>query len=58
MGLSMADAVARLGAVDHVAVGLSDFWQARGIFRAAGPRWLLAELESHNALTTIRAGYR
>ena len=31
MGLSMADALAKLGAVDHVAVGLARFRQAGGL---------------------------
>lgn len=48
MGLSMADAVARLGAVDHVAVGLSDFGKPEGFLERQVPRWL-AELESYNA---------
>jgi len=48
MGLSMADAVARLGAVDHVAVGLSDFGKPDGFLKRQVPRWL-SELESYNA---------
>ncbi|BBZ78245.1 putative aminoglycoside phosphotransferase [Mycolicibacterium anyangense] len=46
MGLSMAEAVARLGAVDHVAVGLSDFGKADGFLERQVPRWL-SELESY-----------
>jgi aminoglycoside phosphotransferase (APT) family kinase protein len=44
MGLSMADAVARLGAVDHVAVGLADFGKPAGFLERQVPRWL-SELE-------------
>lgn len=47
MGLSMADALARLGAVDHVAVGLSDFGKPEGFLDRQVPRWL-SELESYN----------
>ena len=47
MGLSMADAAARLGAVDHVAVGLSDFGKADGFLERQVPRWL-SELESYS----------
>lgn len=47
MGLSMADALARLGAVDHVAVGLSDFGKPDGFLERQVPRWL-SELESYN----------
>ncbi len=46
MGLSMADAAARLGAVDHVAVGLSDFGKPEGFLDRQVPRWL-SELESY-----------
>ncbi|MDQ1321384.1 MAG: hypothetical protein QG655_2628 [Actinomycetota bacterium] len=46
MGLSMADAVARLGAVDHVAVGLGDFGKPEGFLDRQVPRWL-SELESY-----------
>lgn len=46
MGLSMADALARLGAVDHVAVGLSDFGKPDGFLERQVPRWLF-ELESY-----------
>lgn len=47
MGLSMADAAARLGAVDHVAVGLADFGKADGFLERQVPRWL-SELESYS----------
>lgn len=46
MGLSMADALAKLGAVDHVAVGLSDFGKPDGFLERQVPRWL-SELESY-----------
>ena len=49
MGLSMADAVARLGAVDHVAVGLADFGKAEGFLDRQVPRWL-SELESYSGI--------
>jgi aminoglycoside phosphotransferase (APT) family kinase protein len=46
MGLSMADALAKLGAVDHVAVGLADFGKPEGFLERQVPRWL-SELESY-----------
>lgn len=46
MGLSMADAAARLGAIDHVAVGLADFGKPEGFLERQVPRWL-SELESY-----------
>ncbi len=46
MGLSMADALAKLGAVDHVAVGLADFGKPAGFLERQVPRWL-SELESY-----------
>ena len=46
MGLSMADAVARLGAIDHVSVGLADFGKPDGFLERQVPRWL-SELESY-----------
>jgi aminoglycoside phosphotransferase (APT) family kinase protein len=46
MGLSMADALAKLGAVDHVAVGLGDFGKPDGFLERQVPRWL-SELESY-----------
>ncbi len=48
MGLSMADALAKLGAVDHVAVGLADFGKPDGFLERQVPRWK-AELESYNS---------
>ena len=46
MGLSMADALAKLGAVDHVAVGLADFGKPEGFLERQVPRWL-SELASY-----------
>jgi aminoglycoside phosphotransferase (APT) family kinase protein len=46
MGLSMADALAKLGAVDHVAVGLADFGRPEGFLERQVPRWL-SELDSY-----------
>jgi aminoglycoside phosphotransferase (APT) family kinase protein len=46
MGLSMADALAELGAVDHEAVGLSDFGKPDGFLDRQVPRWL-SELDSY-----------
>ncbi|OBA69097.1 aminoglycoside phosphotransferase [Mycobacterium sp. 1554424.7] len=47
MGLSMADALAKLGAVDHVAVGLADFGKPGGFLERQVPRWL-SELDSYS----------
>ena len=47
MGLSMADAAARLGAVDHVSVGLGDFGKPEGFLERQVPRWL-SELGSYS----------
>jgi aminoglycoside phosphotransferase (APT) family kinase protein len=52
MGLAVADAVARLGAVDHEAVGLGDFGKPAGFLERQVPRWM-AELDSYGEL----AGY-
>jgi aminoglycoside phosphotransferase (APT) family kinase protein len=46
MGLSMAESLAKLGAVDHVAVGLTDFGRPDGFLERQVPRWL-SELESY-----------
>lgn len=46
MGLSMADAAALLGAVDHKAVGLADFGKPEGFLERQVPRWL-SELDSY-----------
>jgi aminoglycoside phosphotransferase (APT) family kinase protein len=49
MGLEAAAALAELGAVDHVAVGLGDLGRPEGFLDRQVGRWL-AELESYNAL--------
>ena len=46
MGLSMADALAKLGAIDHLAVGLADFGKPAGFLERQVPRWL-SELDSY-----------
>jgi aminoglycoside phosphotransferase (APT) family kinase protein len=46
MGLSMADALAKLGAIDYVTVGLGDFGKPTGFLERQVPRWL-SELESY-----------
>lgn len=47
MGLSAAGAIARLGAVDHVAVGLTGFGRPEGFLERQVPRWM-SELESYS----------
>ena len=42
----MADALAKLGAVDHAAVGLGDYGKPDGFLERQVPRWL-SELESY-----------
>ena len=49
MGFAMVDAVAALGAVDHVAVGLTDFGKPDGFLERQVPRWL-AELDSYTGI--------
>src|SRR4051794_35116537 len=49
MGLSMAESVAKLGAIDHVAVGLADFGKPEGFLERQVPRWL-SELESYSGI--------
>jgi aminoglycoside phosphotransferase (APT) family kinase protein len=49
MGLSAVEGLARLGAVDHEALGLADFGRADGFIERQVPRWL-GELESYDAL--------
>jgi aminoglycoside phosphotransferase (APT) family kinase protein len=49
MGLEVADAVARLGQVDHEAVGLADFGKPDGFLERQVPRWL-AELDGYGEL--------
>lgn len=49
MGLSMAESLARLHAVDHIGVGLTDFGKPDGFLERQVPRWM-AEMESYAAL--------
>ncbi|HEX5365691.1 MAG TPA: phosphotransferase family protein [Acidimicrobiales bacterium] len=49
MGLAVAEAVARLGAVDHVAVGLADFGKPDGFLERQVERWM-GELDSYAGL--------
>ncbi|HEY8544036.1 MAG TPA: phosphotransferase family protein [Acidimicrobiales bacterium] len=49
MGLETADAIARLGAVDHQAVGLADFGKPEGFLERQVPRWQ-AELASYSKI--------
>jgi aminoglycoside phosphotransferase (APT) family kinase protein len=49
MGLRAASALAALGAVDHVAVGLGDVGNPDGFLERQVPRWL-GELERYTAL--------
>jgi aminoglycoside phosphotransferase (APT) family kinase protein len=46
MGLSMAESLAKLAAVDYTAVGLSDYGKPDGFLERQVPRWL-SELESY-----------
>ncbi|MFI5781856.1 phosphotransferase family protein [Nocardia sp. NPDC051570] len=48
MGLSAVEAIARLGAVDYRALGLSDYGKPDGFLERQVPRWL-AELDSYGA---------
>ena len=48
MGLQAVTALATVGAVDHVAVGLSDIGHPAGFLERQVPRWL-SELESYDA---------
>jgi aminoglycoside phosphotransferase (APT) family kinase protein len=49
IGLHMADAIAALGAVDHVAVGLADFGKPGNFLERQVPRWI-GELDSYAEL--------
>jgi aminoglycoside phosphotransferase (APT) family kinase protein len=49
MGLAAATALATLGAVDHVGVGLADFGRPEGFLERQVGRWM-SELESYNSL--------
>lgn len=48
MGLSAVEAIARLGALDYRALGLSDYGKPEGFLERQVPRWL-AELESYSS---------
>ena len=48
MGISMADALSRLGALDYLNVGLAQFGKPEGFLERQVPRWL-SELESYSA---------
>lgn len=47
MGMSMVDALLKLGEVDHVAVGLEDFGRADGFLERQVPRWT-TQFESYS----------
>lgn len=47
MGLSAVEAIARLGAVDYLALGLADYGKPDGFLERQVPRWL-GELESYS----------
>lgn len=47
MGLSMAESLAKLAAVDHFAAGLADFGKPHGFLDRQVPRWL-SELEGYS----------
>jgi aminoglycoside phosphotransferase (APT) family kinase protein len=49
MGLSLVDAIAALGEIDHVAVGLADFGRPDGYLERQVPRWR-RQLEGYAAL--------
>jgi aminoglycoside phosphotransferase (APT) family kinase protein len=49
MGLALAEAAARIGAVDHVAAGLGDFGRLDGFLERQVSRWA-AQLERYGAL--------
>jgi aminoglycoside phosphotransferase (APT) family kinase protein len=49
MGLSAVEGLARLGAVDHEALGLADFGRVEGFLERQVPRWV-GELESYAGL--------
>ncbi len=53
MGMSMADAIAALGRVDHVAVGLAGFGNSDGWLERQVPRWR-AHLDSYAAIESYR----
>ncbi len=47
MGLNAAEAIARLGSLDHQALGLADLGRPEGFLERQVPRWL-AELQSYS----------
>lgn len=49
LGIAAVDALARLGALDHQALGLTDLGRPEGFLERQVPRWL-TELESYTAL--------
>ena len=49
MGLALADAIAALGEIDHVAVGLADFGRPEGYLERQVARWR-RQLEGYGAL--------
>jgi len=53
MGFAAVDALAALGAVDHVAVGLEGLGRPDGFLERQVPRWL-AELDSYAATMAIQ----
>lgn len=52
MGLSAVEAIARLGSLDHEALGLADYGKPEGFLERQVPRWL-KELESYS----VNEGY-
>ncbi|UGT45190.1 phosphotransferase family protein [Nocardia yamanashiensis] len=52
MGLSAVEAIARLGSLDHEALGLADYGKPAGFLERQVPRWL-KELESYR----VNEGY-
>nr|WP_232851012.1 phosphotransferase family protein [Nocardia acididurans] len=48
MGLSAVESIARLGSLDHVALGLADYGKPEGFLERQVPRWL-SELEGYSA---------
>jgi aminoglycoside phosphotransferase (APT) family kinase protein len=49
LGLQVAEAIARLGAVDHRAVGLDDFGKPEGFLERQVPRWM-GELDTYGEM--------
>ena len=57
MGLSMADALAKLGAVDHAAVGLGDFGKPEGFLERQVPRWLSEQTPDESSRSAARTTF-